>query len=626
MSTAKTIRLSQWLNICLAVIPVLVLVGWALDITVLKRVSVGMAAMNPVSAVNFILCSVLLFISRGKIRSQRWLQVAPAIFVVLVGGIKLLEYTQLVHIYFDRYLFTRDVVKEPGFNAIAPNAALLFVFAGTIFINKGRTENGRLVNDILKMCGLLVAYLGVIGYLYSIRTAYRIGPFVPMALNTATCFFILFFTSIICLPKGKILQVFGSALTGGRLARSVIPILLLLPAAFGYLGLLGQRLGLYETEYSTALYTTFFIVGAFMLIYTYAIRLNKKDMEQKINQLRIQESEERFRTLVNTMKEGVIYFNRHGAISFCNKGFTDITGYGKEELVGKNLADLFNAEETRAMFEKKIAERAEGKADEYETELVHKMGYHVWVSVIIRPVYKNETDEVVASFATITDITERKKMMDELNSFSAVAAHDLNAPLTRIEMLASLLGEGAKEKLTEDELLYISMISNTAIHSKLMLKDLLRFAKLSAGNLKKETTDLGDIVTEAVEMGIHLNPNATLVIDKLPVVQADGPALLQVYTNLISNALKFSAKKESPRVHIGSYREDGRLVLFVKDNGDGFDMAKASNLFAPFQRLHADFEGNGLGLPIVKRIIEKHGGQIWAEAEKGKGASFYFTL
>ncbi|MES2704342.1 MAG: ATP-binding protein [Bacteroidota bacterium] len=605
----------------------MVIIGWATDSTVLISIAPGMTAMNPMTAIGFLLCagSLYLYTLRHKGNNIRHLQRAISFVVLLMGAVKLLEYAGVLHIYFDRWLFTDKLRTRYGFNAIAPNTALLFSLAGTLFlISYRRSAISRQVNDIIKLSGVMIAYLGIIGYLYSIRTAYQIGPFVPMALNTACCFIAIYMASFLALPQGRISSVLGSNNAGGKLGRRAIPFLLLLPVFFGYLRLKGEQAGLFEAAYGTALSTAAVMVLMFLMVYSYARQLNKKEKEKAQATFQITKSEEKYRTLVDTLKEGVVYFDREGKIMFCNNSFTEITGYTAGNIGDKGLIGIVCQNNDVAAISEKLDNVRQVHIDDFEMEIVHKDGYRLWVSVAGRPVYGNA--DVKAAFFTITDITEKKKVIEDLKSFISFAAHDLRSPVSRIEMLAQAMFEDEADLLSADGKENLQLILRTTGEANAMLGDVLRLAKLNADSLDKREVKMREMVQETVDKLHHINPVAIIKVEHLPTVIADGAALKQVWANLISNALKYSSKKINPQILIGCIQKNAKNVYYVRDNGAGFDMEKATNLFTPFSRVHTDFEGHGLGLPIVKRIIEKHNGQIWVDAVEGQGATFFFTI
>jgi len=218
----------------------------------------------------------------------------------------------------------------------------------------------------------------------------------------------------------------------------------------------------------------------------------------------------------------------------------------------------------------------------------------------------------------------------ELEAFSRTVSHDLRTPLNGVIGFADLLAQDYGHLLDKDGNEYIQWILKSAGNMSQLIDDLLHFARSSTAELKPEKVDLSSMVEQIVGELRKSNFKAdyTIRIQESISAVADPKMLKVVMTNLISNALKYSQKKENPEVVFGQAIRENKAIYYIKDNGAGFDPTKADNLFKPFIRLHGsnDFQGTGVGLSTVKRIIERHGGSIWFESALGKGTVFYFTL
>ena len=218
---------------------------------------------------------------------------------------------------------------------------------------------------------------------------------------------------------------------------------------------------------------------------------------------------------------------------------------------------------------------------------------------------------------------------EELEAFSYTVSHDLRTPLRTINGYAHILLDNTE---TSDPLqtAYLQNIAVSAQQMGKLIDALLTFAKLGRQSLVKRLVDPELIVNEVLnELHVEqLDRKIKFIVGRLPVCQAEPTLLKQVYTNLISNAVKFTRQREAACIEISSHEADHEIVYSVSDNGVGFDMQYYDRLFGVFQRLHRaeDYEGTGAGLAIVQRIIRRHGGRIWAHGDEGKGASFYFTL
>lgn len=231
-------------------------------------------------------------------------------------------------------------------------------------------------------------------------------------------------------------------------------------------------------------------------------------------------------------------------------------------------------------------------------------------------------------------VLERTAQLEEVNkeleTFSYTVSHDLQAPLRSLSGFSKILLTDYKDKLDADAGEFLNIIDLNARRMGQLIRDLLAFSQLGKQPLKAKPVDMDALVSVALSQVKSHTPafNASLKIHPLHNTCCDEALMLQVWTNLIGNAVKYSGKKEQPEIEIGMTENQGQQAYYIKDNGAGFDMAHAGKLFAAFQRLHhiGDFEGSGIGLSTVHRIITRHGGKIWAESEVNQGATFYFSL
>lgn len=230
----------------------------------------------------------------------------------------------------------------------------------------------------------------------------------------------------------------------------------------------------------------------------------------------------------------------------------------------------------------------------------------------------------------ITRTAEMENANKELESFSYTVSHDLRAPLRHINGFLTMFRNEVGDTVNEKALHYMEVITESAGRMGQLIDDLLSFSRMGRTELTIRTVDIGKLADEVLagfseEIG---EKNIIVARGLLPLVQGDEAMLRVVLTNLISNAVKFTSRTENRRIEIGCVSNNGESICHVKDNGAGFDMRYADKLFGVFQRLHneRDFEGTGIGLATVKRIIQHHGGRVWAEGEVDRGARFYFSL
>ena len=347
-----------------------------------------------------------------------------------------------------------------------------------------------------------------------------------------------------------------------------------------------------------------------------------------------------------------------GIILSWNRGAELMYGYGRQEIVGRSVAILLPPDRPHEVRDILARLRRGEHIGNMETVRQRSDGTRLHVLLTMSPI-RDPDGEIVAASTIARDITERvraeqamrrlaaeledrvalrtrelKAINEELEAFAHTVAHDLRAPLITITGFARILLEDHGSSLDEDARRRLEAIAGNAHRMGDLIDGLLTFARLGRRAMSEQPADPAAVARQAwAELdGVRSGREVELVIGDLPSCRADEVLLKQVFVNLLSNALKFTRGRPRARIEVGWRRDQGEggghNVYFVRDNGAGFDMQYAHKLFRIFQRLHStdDFEGTGIGLATVQRVIARHGGQVWAEGETGKGATFFFTL
>lgn len=351
---------------------------------------------------------------------------------------------------------------------------------------------------------------------------------------------------------------------------------------------------------------------------------------------------ERFKMITSSNIIGFEIADFHGNIHFANDYFLKVIGYTREEFDKKTVDWIALTPKEHLENDYKALEQLNlyGRAEPYEKQFKRRDGKEPWV-LLYNIILPGEEERI---FSFVLDITERKHLENQLKnrieelaiankdleSFSYSVAHDLRNPLKTISSFINFLEEDCSKKLNEECLDYVKRIDEGAIRMNSIIDDILALSKISRQEMEMESIHLTELAWATVNDLRRNQPNRIInfTIEDGIEVHADKRLMSVVFTNLIGNAWKYTAKTDHPRIEFGMIKKGDKDVYYVKDNGAGFDMKHADKLFVPFKRLHSekDFSGTGVGLAIVEKAISRHGGKIWATSEPGKGATFFFTL
>ena len=383
-----------------------------------------------------------------------------------------------------------------------------------------------------------------------------------------------------------------------------------------------------------------------------------RSLKHDINDLKqagknLVDSETRYRRLFETAQDGILLLDAETAqVTDANPFLLKVLGYSHEQLLGRKLWDIGLFQNVSACREAFQILQEKGYIRYEDLPLETRDGRKVQVEFVSN-VYPVDGQNVIQ--CNIRDITDRKRAEseicrlnreleqqvqrrtaalaasnEEMEAFAYSAAHDLRAPLRHLQGFAELLAKNAAERLEKSELGYVAKIIASAQRMGRLIDDLLGFSRLGRAAMSPDTVDVTQLLAEIrIELESDLNGRAvTWKMGSLPSLYVDPSLLRVVLANLVENALKFTQGQKETIIEISGHREEGMVTIFVRDNGVGFEMDYVDKLFHVFQRLHRneEFEGTGIGLATVRRIIERHGGKVWAESAPAKGATFYFSL
>jgi PAS domain S-box-containing protein len=370
--------------------------------------------------------------------------------------------------------------------------------------------------------------------------------------------------------------------------------------------------------------------------------------ERKRAEEALRSSEARYRMLFDYAPDGIVIVDSKGYYLDANASICRTLGYTRDEFIGLNASDVVAPEEiphigqaldvikTKSDYQREWQfRRKDGSVFSVDT-LATAMPDGNLLAMIRDITERKQAEEKIHQLNSELEqrVIERTEQLEaankELEAFSYSVSHDLRAPLRAVDGFSQAVLEDYGPQLPEACRQDLQTIRNGAQKMGQLIDDLLTFSRLSRLPLSKSAVDTGKLVRSVLgELNYKQKGRQIDVrVAELAPCQADPALLKQVWFNLLSNALKYTGKREAAVIEIGCAREKGQNVYFVRDNGTGFDMQYAHKLFGVFQRLHRmeDYEGTGVGLAIVQRVIHRHGGRVWAESTVNCGATFYFTL
>ena len=393
------------------------------------------------------------------------------------------------------------------------------------------------------------------------------------------------------------------------------------------------------------------IIGYLLIGTDNTARHQAEEERQKLDQ-RLRDQQFYTRSLIESHVDALMATDPGGVLTDVNRQMEALTGLTRDQLIGASFKDCFTDPE-RAQAGISDVLRA-GTVTNYELTARASDGTETLVSCNATT-FHDRGGQLQGVFAAARDMTELKRFQhalhlsalqreheaahaaqlaalnQELEAFSYSVSHDLRAPLRHIHGYGDMLQRATEGQLSGKAAHYLQTITEATLEMGQLIDDLLAFSRVGRTEINMTPLDPGELI-EGVIRRLEMATAGRAItwqIARLPQVVGDPSLLRQVFANLLDNAVKYTRPREQAVIEIGcSGEEAGRVVMFVRDNGGGFDMQYVDKLFGVFQRLHRpeEFEGTGIGLATVRRIVARHGGRVWAEGAVGEGATFYFTL
>lgn len=347
---------------------------------------------------------------------------------------------------------------------------------------------------------------------------------------------------------------------------------------------------------------------------------------------------EKYSNIIANMNMGLIEVDKNDIIQLANNSFCDMSGYTNTELIGQKAANLFLTSKRKSIIQDKIVERENGISDSYEIKVKIKSGDDKYWLISGAPNY-NVNGELIGTIGIHLDITEQKKLEiqkeqllsklekqnEYLNEYAQVVSHDLKSPLRSIHTLISWIKDDNEKEFNEQTSQYLAMIEDKVEKMDDLIKGILTYSKVDSNKVALEDINLNEVIQNIIEI-IHIPDHIEVkIVNLLPTIKIDRFRMQQLFQNLISNAVNYCDKKIG-LVEVGVTENEKEYIFTIKDNGTGIDKKYQNKVFELFQSFSNEDKSTGIGLSIVKRIVDKYNGEIWMDSELGIGTTFYIKL
>jgi PAS domain S-box-containing protein len=618
---------SRALALVAAGLGILVLCGWWLGIESLRRVAPGLVAMNPVTAIIFIVCAAALLLSDRIHGNSRFVFFACASCVLIVGLLGLASYVGL-DLGIDRLLF-KAMLNVPGQlpNRMAPNTSLNFVLCGiALSLLAWRTRVAEITSQMLATGVLIVALIALLGYSYKTTALYAVGPFIPMALHTAVAFVLVTIGILASWGQRGWLGWVISSTPGALMIRRMLPSVALILAVLGWLRLRGEQAGFYDATVGVALF-----VGASMALITALILYTARELDQTDeSRRRLMEERDRF---FNLCPEMICVAGFDGYFKMLNPAWEAALGWSVEELLSKPYIEFIHPDDREKTDDEAERHFDNEKTIRFENRYLSKDGSSRWFLWTATPLV-----EMSLVYASARDITDRKKIEALRVEVARHVNHELRTPMAS-QLLALKMMEGElSPSLDQPKRQMLEIAIHSAEHIVKMVDDLLDVTRSETGKLSVKPVSFDAVALAAAVVGAFegsaRRKELSLALEAaqgLALAYGDPLRVRQIVSNLVDNAFKFTPNGGRITVSLRrSLESPDQLTFCIADTGQGISSEDLKRIFDRlYQTENVAREGTaglGLGLYICKQLVEVQGGRIWVESEKGKGSSFFFTI
>ena len=634
-------RVFLYLSLLLALA---VIIGWIIQFESILSIIPGSATMKFNSAFGFLLITLALLVFSETKKQLPFIYYSSVTLAGFIGIYTLIEYQFEPSITIDN-LIIEDVFSNKLAGRMSPATALCFtLLAVCLQLDFNHSVTTNKLTQLLSTFVICISLVAIIAYVLNIPLINKTLFFQSMAIHTSVLFFGLALVYQLKNKSAALTIMLQSSLTGSTTFKKIFPFLVLLPVSLGFLLLIAIRNNMLSFDFGLTAFVTFTVLANVTYVFFVARNLNHhhaKQIELDNDLFNSNKLLEEYKYAIDKISI-VAITDRAGLITYVNSHFCKISQYSSEELIGNTHRIINSGYHPHSFFKHIWRTISNGKNWTGDIKNKAKDGSFYWVHTVIVPI-KNNEGKIERFLSIRRDVTKsreqefiKKQKIEklefknkELEQFTYIASHDLQEPLRSLKNCSEILRLEYKDDLDEDGESCVEFISEASTRMSTLVKGLLDYSRLGIEptrteiNLNDILHDLKSDISNVIEMS-----NALIMTDDLPTIKGYNLEIRLLFQNLISNAIKFSKVGVPPRILIKAKASGDYWHFEVHDNGIGMETIYLKKIFLLFQRLHLreEYEGSGIGLAHCSKIVDLHGGKIWANSELDRGSTFYFTL
>ncbi len=628
------------LGMLVVLISLIAIAGWIFNSTELLEQIPRVAVMKFNTALAFLLSGTILFFYKKDDKLSHLTSIIISIVVTLIGGITLGEYLFDFNFSIDTLLFNDPYAENlPG--RMPPVTAFCFILLGVSIW--GMRSTSYIIQRIFQWLFfmlILIVISAIITFILQLHGAFDPDLLFTMPIHSSALF--LTTAGVLSLRNavdGYNYLAYGPH-AGTQLVKGMLPynVTMILVMSFLFLYLVNHDIMAVTPAF--IIYTILAVVVSTGGVLGTAVRFNATDKKKEEFQKSLESSNLELSHLKYALDESslIAFTDTEGLMTYVNDKFCEVSKYSRNELIGNTHYILNSGFHSDEFFENIWAQIAKGEVWIGGVKNKAKDGSFYWVHTAIIP-FKDEEGKIYQYLTIMQDITQLRTLSSQYESlkiknketeqFAYIASHDLQEPLRTVTNMVGFVQQEYKSQLDDEAQVCLNFVMQATDRMSNLIKGLLDYSRIG-GNRQLEVLDLNEmmsVIKQDLSAAIS-GTNTTLTIDALPRLSIYPIEMRLLFQNLITNAIKFQKKDNTPTIHISAHESFDHWTISIADNGIGISKENKQNIFAIFQRLNNrnEYEGTGIGLAHCEKITLLHGGKIWVESELDKGSTFHFSI